>query len=257
MAPKNGKALDHIDFQLNEIVFAKQKGFAPWPAIITAFHPKKPRCAKVEFFAWNQQWYFPILIECLTAILIPLFYILHRAYISFNSLFKMEAGKLLAENHSNNIQLQKAVKEMEFVINVTQRLVNDRVRANVYESEHSSNQSKFETVGQSKSNQKKQKTKFEKPVVSNLEPLNGVRTRSQSCSSSNSLATDVGSSSQTISIKHKVAKVGRSDSQIPQQRRKKSKDQTQIETVKPAASKIRTRAQSAKNEPKSAKRIRK
>lgn len=62
MAPKKsnskkGKSLVPMGFQLNEMVFAKQKGYAPWPAFITGFHPQKPRCAKVEFFAWNQQWY--------------------------------------------------------------------------------------------------------------------------------------------------------------------------------------------------------
>lgn len=52
-----GKTLVPIEFQLDEIVFVKQKGYAPWPAMITAFHPQKLRYAKVEFFAWNQQWY--------------------------------------------------------------------------------------------------------------------------------------------------------------------------------------------------------
>lgn len=51
------KALVPMDFQLNEMVFAKQKGYVPWPGIITAFHPNKPRCVRVDFFAWNQQWY--------------------------------------------------------------------------------------------------------------------------------------------------------------------------------------------------------
>lgn len=53
---KKVNALVQMEFQLNEMVFAKQKGYVPWPAVITEFHPQKPRYAKVEFFAWNQQW---------------------------------------------------------------------------------------------------------------------------------------------------------------------------------------------------------
>lgn len=49
-------ALVPLEFCLYEIVFAKQKGYPAWPAVITEFHPQKQRCAKVEFFAWDKQW---------------------------------------------------------------------------------------------------------------------------------------------------------------------------------------------------------
>lgn len=185
----------------------------------------------------------------------------------------MEAGKSLAEQqHSDNIQLQKAIKEMDFVVDVAQRIVNDRLRM-IKESEHSSNESKAETVGQRKSNQNKQKTKFKESVVSNLEPFNGIRTRSQSCSSSISLPIRDGGTSQIIPINSNVVKVGRSDLPMQQQRGKRSKDQAlsnlatvqrrgrigqsndEIETVKPAASRIRTRSQSANEQ--NAKKFRK
>lgn len=159
----------------------------------------------------------------------------------------MEAEKSLAENHSKNIQLQKAVKEMEFVINVTQRLISDRLRADVSKSKH--NKLEIEMVGREKTNQDKPKIANSKvTAMSNRESPNRVRTRSQSCSSSNSKSSmliDVDVSvPQPISNESKVAKVGRTNLSIQRQ----TKDQA-LSTCVQKRSQIKTRSQCTKDEP--------
>lgn len=52
---KNGK-ISKLDFQLNQLVFAKQKGYIHWPGVVISFHPDRSRFAKIEFFGWNSQW---------------------------------------------------------------------------------------------------------------------------------------------------------------------------------------------------------
>lgn len=56
-AVSKNKQLQEIKFQLLQKVFAKQRGYVHWPAVITDFHPTKSYTAKVEFFGWNHQWY--------------------------------------------------------------------------------------------------------------------------------------------------------------------------------------------------------
>lgn len=204
---------------------------------------------------------------------------------------KIEAGKLIAETHPNNVQLQKAVREMEFVFSMARPLCNDRVRENGFDVAESSqihsstesnietigkvvtnairSNSKINTVGQSESNQNKDTSQFNETIRSSQE-INHIRTRSQCQPISNNFPNDVGyKTSQPISIKSKIAKVGRSDLTIEQLRGTKSQDQalTNLETLnrnqtrsqirktskinetdKPAAKRMRTRSQGAKKE---------
>lgn len=41
-------------FSLGEIVFAKIKGYPPWPSTITQFIKNN---VKVVFFGWREQWF--------------------------------------------------------------------------------------------------------------------------------------------------------------------------------------------------------
>lgn len=158
---------------------------------------------------------------------------------------------------------------MQFVVNVAQRLLIDRIGANRFECENASQQSSTESkagkVERSESSKKNRQTKLKEPVKSNLKLINNVRTRSQSYSISNNLPIDVGSTLQPTSIKTKIVKVETSNSSTQQQKRTKFETQAlsnlksvnhvltrsaikqTIETEKPAAQRIRTRSQSAKN----------
>lgn len=179
-----------------------------------------------------------------------------RAYISFDKLLRREAGKSIAENHPKNNRLQKAVKEMEFVSSMAQRLVNDRLRENGFDFGHSSvTESEVEKIGQREPNH--ESVAFNQDLI-----VCHIRTRSQSQnqSISNNFAVDVvGTISQPISIKSKIAKVGRNESTIEQPKRMESESETlnrtqsrsQIHTKangadKPAVRRMKTRSQSLK-----------
>lgn len=56
MKSKKAMHVERIDFRINQLVFAKQKGYVHWPGIILDLHPTRNRCARVEFFGWNSQW---------------------------------------------------------------------------------------------------------------------------------------------------------------------------------------------------------
>lgn len=46
-------ALVKHQFEIGQIVYAKQKGYPPWPSMVAE---KKNNTYKVVFFGWNQQW---------------------------------------------------------------------------------------------------------------------------------------------------------------------------------------------------------
>lgn len=115
-----------IKFNLLEPVFAKQKGYPPWPALIKEFHPKKPKWAKMEFFGWFNQWYDTYEISVLIFITfvtiqkgviifryIMIIIIFFRAYVSFNNLTKFAAGDSIRRQNANNIKFVKSLKEMD------------------------------------------------------------------------------------------------------------------------------------------------
>lgn len=166
----------------------------------------------------------------------------------------MEAGELIAENRPNNIKLQKAIKEMKFVVNVIQRLLNDRIRENGFDvgnapKIHSSTETNVTTVAQAGSIQEnKKKAKSKEPVLSIVELVKRPHTRSHSSSSSTGLPIDVVASAQPNSTKSKVVKVERSSQQ--QERGTKSKDRAPSNSE--SMNRVRTRSQSAQNlnEPK-------
>lgn len=182
-------------------------------------------------------------------------YVHYRAYISFDKLLKMEAGKTIAENHPKNIQLQKAVREMEFVFSMAHRLVNDRLRENRFDFNNSSQTPQHET------NQNKTcRSKFNESVASSQDLIachtrSSNRTRSQN--RSNNCALDLGDTTfQPIPINSKIAEVGRSESTIEQPKRTEANSETLDGNGTDKPSRMKTRSQSVKKE-LNAKRCRK
>lgn len=51
------KTIEKVDFSVSEVVFGKQKGYPPWPAVVMELQSKGRRWAKLEFFGWQRQWY--------------------------------------------------------------------------------------------------------------------------------------------------------------------------------------------------------
>lgn len=143
----------------------------------------------------------------------------HRAYIPFDSLFKLETGRALIQKHTNNIKLQRAVQEMDVVRNMAQQLFLERLGSNASSNDCASQQfspeQKVATVEKKASiNQNEKRTKLKGPalspvLLSNMKSENRVRTRFQNGPSSDSqpnstktiVATGVGTSEREAPIR--------------------------------------------------------
>lgn len=51
------KSIERLEFSTFEVVFGKQKGYPPWPAVIVDLSSRGQRWAKLEFFGWQNQWF--------------------------------------------------------------------------------------------------------------------------------------------------------------------------------------------------------
>lgn len=103
-------------FQVGQFVYAKTKFFPPWPAFILEI---RRGSARVQFFAWNNQWYDEILDTYhFHIIFYKISKHLCRAWVGFKKLVPISASRaILDEYYNRNVRFSRAVDELNISFN--------------------------------------------------------------------------------------------------------------------------------------------
>lgn len=106
-----------IQFTVGQLVYAKLKGYPPWPAVITHF--PRNRIARVIYFN-SKKW---LVLHLLVKFLFHIYLIFRfRSNLSFKKLTPYHAGKTIEQRYlRRNVGFTKAYNEMKIVLNKNEK----------------------------------------------------------------------------------------------------------------------------------------